>query len=431
MSRAKSNFLDYLVQNFSLDKGESLNKQLKKLFIEDKENLQHRLLAIQKIVEKNPESDLAKNGVISKLIGIPKASPTDPHNIEIEAKPTTVNAKDDFTSSLEELNDHSGIIDPETKQPIDIKQFVQDLYKFGLLQSGIRKNRISFNDLVPSQDYIKYVQQGIAALEDNNAMIQRYDDLKVFWRTNWKDDNIVPKEYKRPIQILDSGEKFISLSSYRADSPVIKVVKPLQVKDKTTGKMREMTKPEIAERKNLNRGENLYETRLFQKVTYPDGSPYEKLNGEYVNHIYKEINAWGDGNFMQEHYTEAQPSILDKNIKIDELSHEEFIDKYEKDSHTTISTGEPDESIDTESEDDTNEADLAQAAQYEVEEQARQEQPSKVDMRDEGEVPDDYSEGEAMPDTKEEWAEYMKKHPYLPGEKDDPLDQPDSSPCPF
>ena len=431
ISRAKSNFIDFLVQNFSRDKGEALNSSLKKMFVEDKENLQHRLMVIQAALAKMPETELAKNSVLNKLIGIPKASPTDPHNIEIDAKPTTVNSKDDFTSSLEELNDHPGIIDPETKQPIDIKQFVQDLYKFGLLQSGIRKSRISYNDLIPESEYSKHVSQGMNALEDNNSTIKAYDDLKVFWRTNFKDDNIVPKEYKSPIQILNSGERFVSLPKYRASSPVIKVVKPFQVKDKTSGKMRDMNKAEIAERRNQNRGENLYETRLFQRVEYPDGSHFEKINGKYTNVIYKEINAWGDGQYMQEHYTEAQPSILDKNIHVNELSHEEFMRQFEKGTASFANSGLSKVVEDEETEDPEVTMAKAQEDQYLAEEEARKENPDNMldSMQTSKEEAERNNREEEFSD--EENEEFGRQHEeFLKKKMEEPGEQPESSPCP-
>lgn len=336
INKVKSNFLDFLTQNFAKENGEAINTQLRDLFLKEGTNITSKLITIQKKLKSierkyNKEAKEAKannqpiparpdilDNLALKKLGASIRNPNDPHNIEIEAKPTSVNSKEDFTSSLEEIKDHS--------DPI-ISNFYNELVKFGILQSGIKGSRISYNDLIPNESYSAYIQQGIDALEDMHSSIRKYDENKVFWRTNWRDNNIVKKIRKNSAIILESGDKVVHLPIYKANSPVVKTVRPISENGV------ELTPTQIAARKNISRTEELYETELYKRVERfnPQTMKMEPVvskekEGKATHYLYKQINPWGDSQYMQESYLEDRQSILEKNKPVMEVSDEEIVE---------------------------------------------------------------------------------------------------------
>jgi len=335
LNKVKSNFMDFLVHNFAKDStGKTLNEEISRLLL-GKESLANRLLDIKEKISKMDEnSDIAQNPALKKLTAL-ISNPKNPRMIGLENKPSGVNESEDFTSGLDELKDH-----PE------FKVFYEDLVKLNLLQSGTGGNRNSISSLIPHQDFENYTAQAIQAIDDKNGLIHAYDRLKIFWRTNFNDDRIVPKRFETEKYTLDSGEKAIHLpvatkagKPYK-HSPVVKIKRPIDITVEENGKKvtRHATPTELAAMRNNNEDfkENLWQVEGYQQVTHPDGTPVivkvPMQNGKVTERfLYKPINLWGDGKNMGEFYTEARPSVLDKNFKVNEMSNEEYIDMYNKD----------------------------------------------------------------------------------------------------
>lgn len=398
-NRLNSNVLDFVTHNFSKDKnGKPLNEEIARLTM-GPNSMANRLIEIQEALEQirvsDPNADILNNSALNKLIPV-ISNPKNPKLINIDVKPQGVNEKEDFTSSLEELKEHPGIPLKDEKgniiKHIDLQQFYEDFVKLGILQAGTAPGRTSWTELIPEEDYEKYTSQGINAIEDNNRAIIQYDNLKVFWRTNFGDDRLVPSFFKnarsvgskRNRKILKDGSLVVTLPAKNKDgvlntySPVVKVKRPIYITvEGKDGKIlhRQATKEELAKLRNNNEDfkENLYETEGYQQVLDKMGEPVivSEVEGSNVveKYLYKPINLWGDGRNMTEFYLDARPSVLDKNLKVDELTDEEFLDKWEKGDPRTIdgpidNTNIPKSTEDLASEDDLTPEELAEIEMY-------------------------------------------------------------------
>jgi len=350
LNNVKTNFMNFATQIFAKDKnGKPLNEEISRLMLGDKsmanrlEDVKNTLEKLEKQYNKEvrkakkegteipQEPDIIKNSAFRKLTAM-ISNPKNPRMVGFDSKPNGSNEADDFTTALEELKDHP-----------QYRDFYEDLLKANLIQSGTGSNRNSISSLIPYQDYENYTNQALQAIADNNPLLNVYDKLKVLWRTNYNDDRLVPKRYKTDKFKLESGENVVHLPVVAKSgrmyehSPVVKIKRPVDVLDKETNKVREANEQELADMRNNNQDfkENLYQNEGYQQVLDNNGQKVIINIGSIENpiykYLYKSINLWGDGRNMGEFYTDARPSVLDKNIKVNELSDEEFLEKYKKD----------------------------------------------------------------------------------------------------
>jgi hypothetical protein len=235
-----------------------------------------------------------------------------------------------FTEALRQLRDN---------------ELTNGLYKrivlTGILQSGVRDGRLSFNKFIPYEDYMKEVMPAIDAIL--NMDISKFEDTMAFYRANYSDPRIVPELTKiegefgsytpyytennilsnyLPERLKAQGEtlqapKFVIVSK-KADlqHPVLKVkikgVDPETGLEYSSGDASEMA----------SGGDySFITTRIFQKVMDEMGEPVsvgKDFNGNQ-KYLYKQINAWGNGLEMQEYYDTKRASTLAMHEKVYEL----------------------------------------------------------------------------------------------------------------
>ena len=367
LNKVKSNFLNFLVHNFSTDKnGKKLNEDISRLVLGD-HSMANRLQEIQtamgQIEETDPNADILGNSAIKKLVAV-ISNPKNPKLLNIDVKLDGVNAKEDFTSSLEELKEHPGLPLKNEKgeviKHIDLKEFYEDFVKLGIIQSGTAPGRTSWNEFTPEADYEAYTSQSLDALDEEHSAIAVYDKLKIFWRTNSGDDRIVPAWFRntgsigKQRKILKDGSYSVTLPAKNKEgilnsySPVVKYKRPIFITVTEDGEQvtRPATKAELAEMRNKSDfKENLYETEGYQQVMGPTGEPViitdTKGDKPVECYLYKPINLWGDGRNLTEHYTDSRPSVLDKNLKVNEMEDADYLSHWEQNDPQEIKTTEP------------------------------------------------------------------------------------------
>lgn len=354
INKAKDSLLDFLVQNSNTVENRKINDFINEMLIDPKTATSNLLGEIQREVknDKNEGGNLADNLALNKLTQSLKDNVnTDLKNIELFNKPVDAFTSNSLTKAFAELRDN-----PITKDLYD------KIKVLGMLQSGIRDSRTSYNKFLPYRDYVDMLKPAMTAIDQNSDLLRAFDHTDSYYRNNWNDDNIVPKvkmrtdyytgeqyypyftiDGQQSVKTFGNDYKFLSLHEWSNTSkyPVVKITEPIYSQE-------EMTKM----RNENNLPGQLYKTTLYKKVQeeilLPDGETIKlpvatKINKEGVQEfLYKPINAWGKGNDLQEHYSEVKPSVLPSNHEIQEFDDETILAAHKG---TEPSNEEIDESI--------------------------------------------------------------------------------------
>lgn len=339
ITKAKDSLLDYLVQNTNFYNNEPINNYIEEFLLDKDSAITNLLLEVQKVLNSSElkNSNLSDNLAIKKLAASLKDNIKNIKNIQLDNKPTDVFTANSLTKALAELRD-SGFI--------PARELYHKLIITGMLQSGIRDSRTSFNKFIPYTDYVNILKPAIHSIDKNSDLLQSFLNTDAYYRNNWMDDTIVPKVKMRTNymtgeeyypyyndanlqKVFGTNYNFLSLHEWSNNSkyPVVKITEPKFGPDDMV--------------KYKNEGytyDQLYKTVLFRKVEQhlimSDGEIIStpiatKLNAEGVAEtLYKPINAWGRGNELQEHYTNVRPSVLESNEHINEFADEDIISAF-------------------------------------------------------------------------------------------------------
>jgi hypothetical protein len=332
LERATFSLIDFATQTKTKVEGQYLNARIAELLLDPTKNTAKLL--------KEMRNDPSIKGQLKELLNNPillgKLQPSigkdvkTQRNIKIQDKPNDSLDSNMFTEALRQLRDN---------------ELTNGLYKrivlTGILQSGVRDGRLSFNKFIPYEDYMKEVMPAIDAIL--NMDISKFEDTMAFYRANYSDPRIVPELTKiegefgsytpyytennilsnyLPERLKAQGEtlqapKFVIVSK-KADlqHPVLKVkikgVDPETGLEYSSGDASEMA----------SGGDySFITTRIFQKVMDEMGEPVsvgKDFNGNQ-KYLYKQINAWGNGLEMQEYYDTKRASTLAMHEKVYEL----------------------------------------------------------------------------------------------------------------
>ena len=333
LEKATLSLIDFATQTRTKVAGTYLNTRIAELLLNPDKNTAKLLAQMRKDPEiKGNLAELLKNPeLLGKLTPFIPIEANRQRTIKIENKPKDSLDSGIFTEALAQLRDN-----PATNG------LYRRLVLTGLIQSGIRDSRSSFNKLIPHEDYMKELIPAVDAILNGN--MEKFEETMAFYRNNYQDARVVPNATKSisganeyvnyynennilsnhlPERIKDQSKgamvspKFLNVSN-RNDlkHPVLKVI--VRGVDPETGM--EYTSGDIAEMQK--KGDYTWATtRLFQKVYDELGSPVVVGVDSYNNkkYLYKQINAWGDGMNVQEYYEEKRPSVLPQHEKVYEL----------------------------------------------------------------------------------------------------------------
>lgn len=332
LERATFSLIDFATQTKTKVAGQYLNARIAELLLDPTKNTAKLL--------KQMRNDPSIKGQLKELLNNPillgKLQPSigkdvkTQRNIKIQDKPNDSLDANMFTEALRQLRDN---------------EITNGLYKrivlTGILQSGVRDGKVSFNKFIPYEDYMKELMPAVDAIL--NMDISKFEDTMAFYRANYNDPRIVPELTKiegefgsyvpyytennilsnyLPERLKSQGEtlqapKFVIVSK-KADlqHPVLKVkirgVDPETGLEYTSGDASEMA----------SGGDySFITTRIFQKVMDEMGNPLS-VGKDYrgnEKYLYKQINAWGNNLELQEYYDTKRPSTLAIHEKVYEL----------------------------------------------------------------------------------------------------------------
>jgi hypothetical protein len=216
------------------------------------------------------------------------------------------------------------------------KDLYGKLIRLAILQSGLSNSRISFTTLLPYEDFETIYNDTLFNL-GNLTNLKKYYEVGAFQRNNATNDNIVPFVKNKLRQSKKNKSRWFYPSTDFINNSLVagmnKGIIPKVINISLYGKEGvndyitfqwelPITKAE-REKRRRNGNRNHIKRGLFKKVYTIDANGNRTplmqksiYNGvEYLNFVYKHINAWGDSFRANEFYDEETFSQLDNGFE--------------------------------------------------------------------------------------------------------------------
>jgi hypothetical protein len=277
---------------------------------------------------------LYNNHVINIIVPqlAPEAAPGAANNIKIKGASSKIYDQNNIIYGFQEIREYF----EGTGQAFMFNK----LKMLALYQSGLSTSRFSFTSLLPFKDFQSIYGATIEKLE-SLPNLESFNDLNVFERNNWGNNDIIPYEKAKWIVQKDGTPKYNPAMEYLPnnvkDAVESNKIVPLMSVSTLGRKSKSdffvytwednISKDKKAEMRK--KGDFSYIKRgLFKKVKDPlTGLPYiytNKSGKEYF--IFKATNAWGARERAQEFYDVEKPSSIDNGfIKVTTPSSDQSI----------------------------------------------------------------------------------------------------------
>lgn len=330
MDKAQTSFINFLTENFYKVGGNPLSSGIRPLVFGD--------TFIKKLTEAqaaNKEGHSTYNMALDKLRVQYSIYSKDIKNITLADRPKDKYSADAITESFRALK-------------VSHPDLYRNLVILGHLQYGLTDSRLSLNKFIPVEDYLQAIKSGLSHLKPNSPDIMTFLETNQFYKNNWGNEDICPtakqswsdeyQQYYVPGRIWEPKLKqnmiVLPSDSRNGAYPVIKVkssVNPETGADYTLQERNELTQKGFGFKKSVE---------LYRRIEDSDGNPIQ-VGDKFV---YKQINALGDGNNLQEHYTDNRPSERPLNFKVSEYSDEDVLATFPEDSIVNKNLENPDKS---------------------------------------------------------------------------------------
>lgn len=337
-----SDLFDYVVQ---VD--QELNSQIKDILINDG-GVALELKNFMDDIKNTPNHSLYNNYIVGEK-GIlttelsRRASNEGSNNIKIRGLQNNVYDQNNIIYAFREIREHLK----------DRNKLYDNIVTLAILQSGLSTSSISFTSVLPYEDFARIYQTTLSKIEAI-PNLERFYELNVLQRNNWDNDNIVPrikarwtktKKYNPSMEFLPRHVKnavsnkvipnvvqlWDRLSEVNSDHVVYTWEQYEELADKAKKLYPKLSKNDAIKKLKADMrkvGDFSYINRgLFQKVRDPKTkepltTSYKNENGDdVIQHVYKMINAWGEGRRANEFYDTAKESVIDNGfIKVEEVS---------------------------------------------------------------------------------------------------------------
>ena len=256
---AEADLVNYCLQSVGKD---TLNNEINKLF-KGVDSLPRRF---NEFIKANPNTVLAREFVpiFNRESGI--------DNLKLFTKRLNYWESNNLTNALSDLKG----INPT---------LYNDLIKFSILQSGLNQSPISFTQVIPNEDFVKFSLDILSLADRLNIPLQQFKEQ--FYKNNWNNTKLVPREPafkqdKQTYQYYRQNKDFIYVPNFKGELPYVKI--NINVGDKENPK---------------------WETWLYQRTQPEEGKKYTK---------YIRTNKFGDGMYLKEYGLDSS-NIVNNNYK--------------------------------------------------------------------------------------------------------------------
>jgi hypothetical protein len=332
MLAAETSMVDYAVQTNGQVLGKPISSFIHSLILGDKSVARY----IQAIKDSQ-DPKLVNNPFIKNLVALIDQRKGFPSVVQLAERDYDTYTSNVWTDGFRELKGDKTIISINDNSEDDrtVAQIYKNLVLAAIIQSGSKKTSTSLSHLIPNESYSEFTKDAL-----RNMRLQGFYENNVLYRSNWNNDKLVP--IIQPIE--DELEPDITYYPFFAgiEGKVIKGLEEMigkrpagilnleawKYKNNKVVKIKETTDPT---------GQR-YATpliRLFERVDVQDieGTTPLALDNLPTHILFKEINAWGDGNRIQEYHEGTTESILPNNFKVNEVTNDQFIYALAKAGH--------------------------------------------------------------------------------------------------
>lgn len=263
---------------------ESLNEMYDMMFFGET-SMASRLYELRK-EDAGEDPRIRENLIIQELLPLIPANIKEPANIKLFRQRLDTFEVNKVIEAMNNLRDYA-----EETGDLALKEFVVDLAKFSILQSGMNTSYMDYKKILSTEVYSEMLKDIFSRFNVAGEL-----DVDQVWRTfhqnNWYNKAIVPKAPSW-IKIKDGTLRISPLSSAsKQDFYVKSMINPA------------LTKEEVKRLKKAGRGWEAYVSLLFQRTDNTD-------NGKV---IYMPINKMGAGNKLTEIYSDPEASsVIESN----------------------------------------------------------------------------------------------------------------------
>jgi hypothetical protein len=316
---AVANLFDWAVQN-----DQQLNQLIKSIMIENGGSAT-KITNFVNTVKVNPQHPLHENLII-KLIQPLLASDLNGDKVnvvKIKSLENKVYDQNNLIFAFRELREYLESIN---------SPLYEQLKKLAILQSGLSRSSVSFTSVLPFEDFEAIYNPTLSKIERLNLI--NFHNLDVFYRNNWNNNDIVPSDAARAFKV--GNKTYYNVGMNFKDEKIVALMK--------SGEIPQLLTRPVGGRENVDfvtyywednipqkqkdvmkrQGDTSYTHRgLFKMVKHADGEPLIQLytvksgpnKGKIKqNYVYKAINAWGDGQYANEYYNAARPSVINNGM---------------------------------------------------------------------------------------------------------------------
>jgi len=297
-----------------------------------------QIMDFKKQVENTANHTLHGNIILDSIQYESGSNKNKPDNLMIVRKENKVYDQNLVIAAFRELRDYLGT---------EKGGLYGKLVRLALLQSGSNNSRISFSSLLPFEDFIEVYKVPLSEINKSEE-ISHFVQLDVFQRNNWNNDTLVPfkretmipyeDRYGRQRMFKPNSDKVhknfklamnkkiipkvinINMFSREAASDIIVYnweVKPTITDEDRAAGIKTIKAKKAAMKKA---GDRSYSKKALMKKVYIRDKNNQRVPLEhqtkgkgdkvYYNHVYKAINAWGDGTRAVEMYGKLHPDSL-------------------------------------------------------------------------------------------------------------------------
>jgi hypothetical protein len=349
-NQGEMSLLNYIIQTQAKINNRALNTYIAPIMLDVKS----AAVQLDQLKEQLNNTNSKNNRIVENLQPVINPDRTRPSTIKLIEKDSDTHMSNMYTASFRELkNDNSTVVVGGTTKTVS--DIYNNLVVAQALQNGAMSNPGSFTHLLPVEDYAKLVSGSIQNMSKVN--FDFFDSEKAFYRNQWNNPNIVPeakkKEYEdevtlKMIKVLPAfhndalnalkkeigienpnNYRILRLSGFAASyAPVIK--ETVEAINPATGQF--YTPKEKAEMRK--KGDYTYrQVKLYKRVEINGEPAVTERNYKgrvFQQFIYKPINAWGDGQNLQEYYDYPRQSVVSTNIRVPELSDDQVLNMLER-----------------------------------------------------------------------------------------------------
>ena len=312
--RVVTDLFDYAVQTNTVFKDRVIQTMI------SKGGYANEIIQMVKEIKGNPNHPMFNNHVINTIVPqlAPEASPKSANNIKIKGTTNKIYDQNSIIYSFRELKEYFEGIGEGFKY----KKFMM----LALYQSGLSVNRLSFTSLLPYEDFEDIYNSTIQRLE-SLPNLETFANLNVFERNNWGNDDVVPYEKARWINLKDGTPVYNPAMKYlpkNIEKSVERNEIPPIMSRTILGRQSDrdffvyswednITKEKRAEMRK--KGDFSYIKRgLFRRVKDINGQPFVHTSNNKEYYIYQAVNAWGARERAQEFYDVEKPSEIDNGF---------------------------------------------------------------------------------------------------------------------